>query len=179
MTTSLATLFVPKQVHEEIRKRLVAANADVYRYLAPAPGILIDMQGIGLLPDVEPKPGEEKGKKKSKRKLLQSELWMQEVAKGKDTIAAIKAKMDEMDTLFADLHDTFTQLEGWKDGYSERLGNIPENLSNGEHAEKLKAIDEISLDASDAEDLNSELVEKLDSLEEVLDECENADLPKN
>lgn len=123
------------------------------------------------------KPKKEK-KPRKPRKLLKSEEWAAEVSKGQDAIAAIKAALDQLEPEFLKLTGVFEALTSHKDDYSERLGNIPESLQEGENAERLRAIDEIELDDG-TEDFLAEWHKNLTALEEQLAECENADLPKN
>ena len=119
----------------------------------------------------------EQKKPRKQRKLLKSEDWANDVAKGQSAIATIKAALDALEPAFMDLTSAFESLQAHKDDYAERLGNVPENLQSGEHAQRLQAIDEISLDAD--EDILAEFIEKLTTLEEQLDECANADLPRD
>ena len=116
-------------------------------------------------------------KLKKQRKLLKSEDWANDVTKGQSAITTIKAALDALEPAFMDLTSAFEALQAHKDDYAERLGNVPENLQQGEHAQRLQAIDEISLDAD--EDLLAEFTEKLTTLEEQLDECGAADLPRD
>ncbi len=172
-----ATLAVNKSTYDDVKERLHAADG---REVGNLTGTMpLDMHGIALIVE---QPVVEKPKKVSKRKprrLLKSELWAQEVTKGQTAIAEIRAVLGaRVEKEMATLTAVFEALQEHKDDYAERYGNMPESLQGGENGERLQAIDEIDLGDYEENPLET-FLEALEAFEASLNECENADLPKD
>lgn len=183
-TYTYATLAVAKTTYEDVKERLIEATKHEVPPRSFGPDEDLDMHGIALVVDwgkvaAEKAEKVEKASKRKPRKLLKSEEWAAAVQKGQDSIATIRTLLEgTLTTEFETLLSVFEDLSSRKDDYSERLGNIPESLQQGENAERLRAIDEIDLGDSDENPLEA-VMEALSAFEEVLNECENADLPKD
>lgn len=101
------------------------------------------------------------------------ERWEAAAAEARKQYDAVKAKINAID--LSPLNDALSTLREVKEEYEEWQGNLPESLQSSPVASKLEAV--TSIDIPDDVELN-DLAGDSSDVENAIDECEGADLPK-
>lgn len=105
------------------------------------------------------------------------ERWAAAVSKAQDALANVRAETEQLKGLLEALSAALSDLQAVQDEYIEWRGNLPENMQNSSTAEKLEEVENLAIESvSDVEEAID--LSKLDEVEEVLNECENVDLPR-
>lgn len=69
----------------------------------------------------------------------------------------------------ADLREALEDLQSLKEEYADWRANLPESLESSPVAEKLDNLESIEIE---------EAISQIEEIEGVVDECDNADLPR-
>jgi hypothetical protein len=95
-----------------------------------------------------------------------SARWSEAVTRAQAALDEIRAKAEELSSALDDLESVRQEYEEWK-------GNLPENLQSSALGEKLETVSGLDFESG-----KSEIEGAVDSVSQVLDEAEGADLPQ-